>query len=73
MADVHRTTINLDRELVAQAAGVLGTARTTDTVHAALREVLAVEARASLAAREFDLSLEELSRMRDEDPQRDLG
>ena len=34
---IRRTNINLDRELVDAAAAVLGTARTTDTVHAALR------------------------------------
>jgi Arc/MetJ family transcription regulator len=34
------TTIDLDIELVRQAGEVLGTTRTTDTVHAALRDVV---------------------------------
>ena len=34
------TTIDLDTELVRQAADALGTTRTTDTIHEALREVV---------------------------------
>ena len=37
---VRRTTINLDTELVAEAREILKTKNTTDTVHAALREVV---------------------------------
>ena len=33
-------TIDLDADLVREAAGVLGTTRTTDTIHAALAEVV---------------------------------
>jgi Arc/MetJ family transcription regulator len=73
MPNVQRTTINLDRDLVTQAAETLGTTRTTDTVHAALREVVAIEARLRLASREFDLTLEDIHRMRHEDPELDIG
>lgn len=51
---IRRTNINLDTELVDAAAAVLGTARTTDTVHAALREVIDRAARERLAQRDFD-------------------
>ena len=47
------TTLDLDRDLVAEAAHALGTTRTTDTVHAALREVVARQRRARLAQRDF--------------------
>lgn len=51
---IRRTNINLDTELVDAAAAVLGTARTTDTVHAALRDVIDRAARERLAQRDFD-------------------
>jgi Arc/MetJ family transcription regulator len=47
------TTLDLDRELLLQAAEALGTKRTTETVHAALREVVARRQRAWLARRDF--------------------
>ena len=47
------TTRYLDRELLAAAAEALGTTRTTDTVHAALREAVARNARARLLARDW--------------------
>lgn len=50
---IKRTNINLDTELVDAAAAVLGTARTTDTVHAALREVVNRASRERLARRDF--------------------
>jgi Arc/MetJ family transcription regulator len=50
---IRRTNINLDTELVDAAAAVLGTARTTDTVHAALRAVIDRAARERLAQRDF--------------------
>jgi Arc/MetJ family transcription regulator len=60
-----RTNINLDRELVEAAAAVLGTAQTTETVHAALREVVDRAARQRLAGREFaDLTPAALEEMR---------
>ncbi len=49
---VH-TTLDLDRELVAEAALALGTTRTTETVHAALRDVVARQRRTRLAQRDF--------------------
>jgi Arc/MetJ family transcription regulator len=52
MTKMH-TTIDLDRTLVEEAAAVLGTTRTTETVHAALREVVARRRRAWLARRDF--------------------
>ncbi len=58
MAKTH-TTLDLDRDLLSQAAEALGTTRTTETVHAALREVVARRKRAWLARRDFS-ELEEL-------------
>jgi Arc/MetJ family transcription regulator len=52
MARTH-TTLDLDRDLLAEAARALGTTRTTDTVHAALREAVARRRRAWLARRDF--------------------
>jgi Arc/MetJ family transcription regulator len=62
---IRRTNINLDSELVEAAAAVLGTARTTDTVHAALRAVIDRAARERLAQRDFaELSPEVLEQLR---------
>jgi Arc/MetJ family transcription regulator len=62
---VRRTNINLDMDLVDQAASELGTRRTTDTVHHALREVVARARRTRLAARDFeDLSPDAVEEMR---------
>lgn len=47
------TTLDLDRDLLRDAAAALGTSRTTDTVHAALRDVVARRRRAWLARRDF--------------------
>jgi Arc/MetJ family transcription regulator len=52
-AKIRRTNINLNTELVDAAAAVLGTSRTTDTVHAALRAVIDRAARERLAQRDF--------------------
>ncbi len=52
MAKTH-TTLDLDRELLHDAAEALGTTRTTDTVHAALRDVVDRRRRAWLARRDF--------------------
>jgi Arc/MetJ family transcription regulator len=51
---VKRTNINLDMDLVEQAAHELGTQRTTDTVHEALRDVIARARRTRLAQRDFE-------------------
>ncbi len=65
MGVVTRTNINLDMELVAQAADELGTQRTTDTVHGALRDVIARARRTRLAQRDFeDLTPEAVESMR---------
>jgi Arc/MetJ family transcription regulator len=62
---VRRTNINLDMDLVEQAARELGTRRTTDTVHEALRDVVARGRRARLAQRDFeDLTPESLEALR---------
>jgi Arc/MetJ family transcription regulator len=62
---IRRTNINLDAELVDAAAVVLGTARTTDTVHAALRAVIDRAARERLAQRDFaDLTPDALEQVR---------
>jgi Arc/MetJ family transcription regulator len=47
------TTLDLDRTLLEEAAQALGTTRTTETVHAALRDVVARQRRARLARRDF--------------------
>jgi Arc/MetJ family transcription regulator len=52
MTKTH-TTLDLDRELLHEAAEALGTTRTIDTVHAALRDVVARRRRAWLARRDF--------------------
>ncbi len=52
MSKTH-TTLDLDRDLLAKAAAVLGTTRTTQTIHAALREVVARRQRRWLADRDF--------------------
>ena len=62
---IRRTNINLDTELVDAAAAVLGTARTTDTVHAALRAVIDRASRERLAERDFaNLTPEVLEQVR---------
>lgn len=52
MAKTH-TTLDLDRDLLLAAAEALGTTRTTETVHAALRDVVARRQREWLARRDF--------------------
>lgn len=60
-----RTNINLDVALLDRAATVLGTRRTTDTVHAALEEVVAQALRRRLAAQDLpDLTPETLEVLR---------
>jgi Arc/MetJ family transcription regulator len=55
----RHTTLDLDGDLLDQAAAALGTVRTTETVHAALREVVALRQRRWLAERDFS-ELEQL-------------
>jgi Arc/MetJ family transcription regulator len=62
---IRRTNINLDTDLVDAAGAVLGTERTTDTVHAALRAVVDHAARERLAQRDFtDLTPAVLEQLR---------
>ena len=59
------TTLDLDQDLVREAAVALGTSRTTDTVHAALAQVVARHRRALLARLDFpDLTPDALAAMR---------
>jgi Arc/MetJ family transcription regulator len=58
------TTIDLDTDLVREAADVLGTTRTTDTIHEALREVVNIRRRLRLLDLRPDLDLADLREMR---------
>ena len=53
MSTKTHTTLDLDRDLLDEAAQALGTTRTTETIHAALREVVARRRRAWLARHDF--------------------
>jgi Arc/MetJ family transcription regulator len=65
VANVRRTTVNLDRDLVAETAAALGTSGTTDTLHEAMRDVVRRRHLEALTKERFeDLTLEELERMR---------
>jgi Arc/MetJ family transcription regulator len=57
--------MNLDFALVSEAAAVLGTEQTTETVHTAMRDVVARARRRRLAARDLpDLTPEAVEEMR---------
>lgn len=57
--------MNLDFALVERARAILDTRQTTETVHQALREVVAQDRRRRLAEREFaDLTPEAIEKMR---------
>jgi Arc/MetJ family transcription regulator len=58
------TTIDLDTDLVRQAADVLGTSRTTDTIHAALSEVVRGRLRREILRLRPALTLDDLHAMR---------
>jgi Arc/MetJ family transcription regulator len=58
------TTIDLDVDLVRQAAEALGTTRTIDTIHAALSEVVRRRLRMEIVAFRPALSLDDLQAMR---------
>jgi len=61
----RRTNMNVDTQLVEQAAQVLGTRGTTATVHAAMEDVVRRALRRQLAEWDFpDLTLETLAEMR---------
>lgn len=64
---VKRTSMNVDLDLVREAQAVLGTSGTTETVHAALREIVRRERLRRLAERDFsDLDVAEIRRWRTE-------
>jgi hypothetical protein len=54
MANVRRTSLNLNFELVERAKGELGTRTTTDTIHRALEEVVRRARLRQLADWKFD-------------------
>ena len=56
--------MDLDADLVAAAASVLGTTKIVDTVHAALSEVLRSRRRAMIAGFQPALDLDDLDAMR---------
>jgi len=58
------TTIDLDVDLVRQAADALGTTRTIDTIHAALTEVVRRRLRMELLRVRPALTLDDLNAMR---------
>ena len=58
------TTIDLDVDLVRQAADALGTTKTVDTIHAALSEVVRRRLRMSLVDAQPALTLDDLGAMR---------
>ena len=60
MATIHKTTMNLDSELMAHARNVLGTTSATATVEAALRDVVRRAELRELLARDFSLLTGEL-------------
>ncbi|MEO7296870.1 MAG: type II toxin-antitoxin system VapB family antitoxin [Candidatus Limnocylindria bacterium] len=60
----RHTTVDLDTDLIGEAKKVLGTRQTTETIHAALSEVIRAHQRARLLELDTDLSLEDLDRMR---------
>jgi Arc/MetJ family transcription regulator len=58
------TTIDLDRELVAAARKVLGTTTTTETIHAALADVVRGRRRMAILDLHPALTLDDLHAMR---------
>jgi Arc/MetJ family transcription regulator len=65
MAVRQHTTLNLDMGLVAEAQRILGTTRTTETIHRALQEVINREKRQRLLDMGIgDLTPQRLEEMR---------
>jgi Arc/MetJ family transcription regulator len=58
------TTIDLDADLVGEARQVLGTTTTTDTIHAALAEVVRARRRMAILELHPALTLADLDAMR---------
>jgi Arc/MetJ family transcription regulator len=62
---MKRTTMNLDLDLLEEAAAALGTSRQTETVHAAMTDVVRRRKLEALTRLEFpDMDLEKLKEMR---------
>ncbi len=62
---VKRTSVNLDMDLVSDASDVLGTQRTTDTIHQAMRDVVRRRRLLELAQHDFGgFTLADLEPMR---------
>jgi len=59
---MHKTTLEVDEDLVAQASAILGTRGLKATVHRALEEVVAREARRHFVERLRDVTGELPSR-----------
>ena len=69
---VRRTSLNLDFELVGEAREALGTKGTTETVHAALTEIVLRRRRLRLLEEDFsEFDNDELERLVWEDPEVD--
>lgn len=65
MARMKRTTINLDVDLLDEASDALGTSRMTETVHAAMSDVVRRRKLEALTRLEFPgMSLEKLEELR---------
>lgn len=60
----RHTTLDLDVDLIREAADVLGTSRPGETVNAALTEVIRARKRARLLELSTDLTLDDLRAMR---------
>ena len=60
----RHTTIDLDTDLVRQAGEVLGTQRTTDTIHAALADVVRRRQRLAILGLRPGIDLTDLDAMR---------
>lgn len=58
------TTIDIDTDLLREAGEALGTSRTTDTVHAALDDVVRRRRRLMLLSIDTDLDLDMLDEIR---------
>ncbi len=55
-----RTTVNIDAEKVAQVAEIFGTSGVSDTVEAALADVLRRQRLATVSIRDFDITWEDV-------------
>lgn len=56
-----RTTVNVDQDLVAEAKRILGTTGLTETMNAALREIIRRERLAHFSIDDFDITDEDLA------------